>query len=236
MLRAGLLTTVGLAGTGVLGTAQARAGVPPESGGPLPSSLRFDLSPKTVPKALFPVNRTLHKKTGPMQSIAFDNVNKQLFIVQEQDHTNKQNLVVNHVSLTDGHVYSSMQLNNAGHGVSIGVEPVGKSSYIWMECDARGTGESARGTALGRFKYVANTTPHPAKHFVGSTAITCATDNVHKRIAVRRLVNGKYSFGVYDLSNGAFGYHYVQRDQPAFKLNGVAQTFQGYPCTASTST
>lgn len=61
-----------------------------------------------------------------------------------------------------------MHVNNAGHGVSIGVEPVGSSSYLWMKCDSDEHSNDGRGTALARFKFVNGGTPSMKKFLAGS--------------------------------------------------------------------
>ncbi|WIY01825.1 hypothetical protein QRX60_48790 [Amycolatopsis mongoliensis] len=68
-----------------------------------------------------------------MQGFAFDNVNRRLFVVQARNGTSGDDLCVNQLGF-GGEVLGSMHLGHAGHGVSIGVQPVG--------------------TALARFKFV----------------------------------------------------------------------------------
>jgi hypothetical protein len=119
-----------------------------------------------------------------------------------------------------------MHLDGAGHGVSIGVEAVGADSYIWMECDSDGTGDSGRGTALARFKFVNGGTPSVRKFLAGSKTITCATDPVNDRIVVRRNENGAMYYSLYALADAAagdFGSPLAHFAQPA-----LGAVFQGY--------
>jgi len=220
LLRAGggAAATAALLGTGALfaGSAQAET---------LPESQYFDI---TTPSIDLFRSKMLHESHHVMQGFAFDNANRRLFIVQAQNGTSGDDLCVNQVSFT-GEVLGSMHLNGAGHGVSFGVEAVGTASYIWMECDADGTGTDARGTALARFKFVDGGTPAVKKFLTGSKTITCATDPINKRIAVRRSEGGKMYYSVYPLASAAagdFSTPLAYFPQPA--LSTTAVTFQGY--------
>lgn len=220
LLRAGggAAATAALLGTGALFAGSARADT-------LPESQYFDIAQPS--HDLFR-SKMLHESHHVMQGFAFDNANRRLFIVQAQNGTSGDDLCVNQVSFT-GEVLGSMHLDGAGHGVSIGVEAVGTASYIWMECDADGTGTGARGTALARFKFVDGGTPAVKKFLTGSKTITCATDPVNKRIAVRRSEGGKMYYSVYPLASAAagdFSTPLAYFPQPA--LSTTAVTFQGY--------
>lgn len=98
-----------------------------------------------------------------------------------------------------------MHLSGAGHGVSTGVEPVGTSSYIWMECDSDRTDGDGRGTALARFKFVSGGVPSVTKHLQGSSGITAATDPCGRHLVVRRKESGSMWFSVYDQAAAARG-------------------------------
>jgi hypothetical protein len=191
----------------------------------VPSSPYFDI---TKPSYDLFRGKLLHESHHVMQGFAFDNVNRRLFVVQAQNGTSGDDLCVNQVGF-GGELLGSMHLGHAGHGVSIGVEPVGTASYIWMECDADATDGSARGTALARFRFTDGGTPSVKKFLTGSKTITCATDPVYERIAVRRSEGGKMHYSVHPLARAAAGdfsaplAHFAQ---PALSSAGV--TFQGY--------
>lgn len=173
-------------------------------------------------------SKMLHESHHVMQGFAFDNVNRRLFVVQAQNGTSGDDLCVNQVSFS-GEVLGSMHVTHAGHGVSIGVEPVGTASYIWMECDADGTTTDARGTALARFKFVNGGTPSMKKFLTGSKTITCATDPVYDRIAVRRSEGGQMWYSVFPLASAAagdFSDPLAHFPQPALSSSSVV--FQGY--------
>ncbi|MGB3444162.1 MAG: teichoic acid biosynthesis protein C [Actinophytocola sp.] len=219
ILRAGggCAATAALLGTGGLLAGPAAATVP--------TSQYFDI---TKPSYDLFRSKMLHESHHAMQGFAFDNVNHRLFIAQIQNGSSGDDLCVNQVDFS-GNRIGSMHLPGAGHGVSIGVEAVGTDSYIWMECDSNSTGDDGRGTALARFKFVNGGTPSVRKFLTGSKTITCATDPVHKRIAVRRNEGGRLHYSVYSLAAAAagdFSAPLAHFPQPA--LSGSSVTFQGY--------
>lgn len=217
LLRAGAATAV-LVGTGAMFAGEAGAAT-------LPTSQYFDI---TQPSYDLFRSKMLHESHHVMQGFAFDNANRRLFVVQEQNGSSGDDLCVNQVSFS-GELLGSMHLNGAGHGVSIGVEAVGTASYIWMECDSDGPTTDGRGTALARFKFVNGGTPSVKKFLTGSKTITCATDPINKRIAVRRSEGGKMYYSVFSLADAAagdFGSPLAHFAQPALSTSSVV--FQGY--------
>lgn len=219
LLKAGGATVaagaLGLAGLGFAAPASAA----------LPSSQYFDLSQPSYD--FFPNrNRPLHGSHHAMQGFTFDNVNRRLFVIQQRDGSTGDDLCVNQLDW-DGNVVGYMNLENAGHGVSIGVEAVGTSSYLWTEANSDASDDSGRGTALQRFKFVSGQTPTSVrKFFTGSDNVTCATDPVNNRILIRRSVSGHMQFTAYSLtaaSAGDFSSPLAQINMPS-----VPGTFQGY--------
>jgi hypothetical protein len=218
LFRATAATAAALGAGAVLSGTAAAAELPA-------SSPYFDIS---KPSSDLFRSKMLHESHHVMQGFAFDNVNRRLFIVQAQNGTSGDDLCVSQVSFS-GELLGSMHLAHAGHGVSIGVEAVGTASYIWMECDADGTTTDARGTALARFKFVNGGTPSMKKFLAGSKTITCATDPVYERIAVRRSEGGKMYYSVYPLASAAagdFSAPLAHFPQPALSTTSVV--FQGY--------
>jgi hypothetical protein len=218
MLKAGGAALLSAGAAGVLTVGEASAAVP--------ASKRFDLS-----KPAYDVFRKtlLHEKHHAMQGMAFDAENRRLFISQVRDGSSGDDLCINRLD-ESGEVTGHMHVDNAGHGVSIGVEPHGKDSYVWVECDSDRNDDKGRGTALARFKFVDGAAPSGVKKFfTGSKTITCATDPVHKRILVRRNESGRmtlrlYDFSSIDVENGTFTDELAKIPQP--DLGDV--TFQGY--------
>jgi hypothetical protein len=212
------LLSAGAAGSLTLGSASAA----------VPTSKRFDLS---TPSFDVFRKRMLVEKHHAMQGMAYDIVNRHLFISQIRDGSSGDDLRINRVD-ESGKVTGSMKIDNAGHGVSIGAETSGADTYLWVECDSHTNGDSGRGTALARFKFVDGKAPSGVKKFfTGSKTITCATDPVNKRILVRRNESGKmtlrlYDFSSMDLEKGTFTDELANIRQP--KLGNGSVTFQGY--------
>ncbi|MEV7094283.1 teichoic acid biosynthesis protein C [Amycolatopsis sp. NPDC051045] len=224
------LFRAGAATAAALGAGALFAGTAAAEGAGIPGSPYFDI---TKPSYDLFRSKMLHESHHVMQGFAFDNVNRRLFIVQAQNGTSGDDLCVSQLSFS-GELLGSMHVNHAGHGVSLGVEPVGTASYIWMECDADGTTTESRGTALARFKFVDGGTPSVKKFLTGSKNITCATDPVYQRMAVRRDEGGRMWFSVYPLAKAAagdFSEPLAHFPQPALSTSGVV--FQGYTILGS---
>lgn len=184
MLRTGggLAATAALLGTGGVFAEPAAAAVP--------ASQYFDI---TQPSYDLFRSKMLHESHHVMQSFAFDNVNRRLFIAQTQNGSSGDDLCLNQVDFS-GNRIGSMHLNGAGHGVSIGVEAVGTASYIWMECDSDGTSSDGRGTALARFKFINGGTPAVTKFLAGSKTITWGSTLVFREpegMAIYRTAAGE---------------------------------------------
>lgn len=203
--RRGLLQAGGAAlAAGAFGLAGARWAGPAAAA---PASLAASVTPAALPASqyidlsqpsydYFPNrNVPLHESHHALQGIAFDNVNHRIYIIQQRNGSSGDDLCVNQLDYS-GNVTGYMYLPNAGHGVSLGVEPVGTSSYIWAEADSSSSTDSGRGTALQRFKFVSGAAPSSKKFLIGSTNVTCATDPINQRLMVRREVSGTMHFYV----------------------------------------
>lgn len=215
---AGVTATAGA--LGLVGTQIAEA-----DASALPASKRFDL---TKPSAdMFPTrNRPLHESAHAMQGFTFDNVNRRLFVAQIRNGSSGDDLCINQLDF-DGTVVGHMHLDNAGHGVSIGVEPVGSRSYIWAESRSNRHDTDGRGTALQRFEFVSGRAPANVRTFLtGSKTITCATDPVNRRLLVRRKVDGHFEFTVHALADAAAGR--FSSPLARIRMPKVSGTFQGY--------
>lgn len=190
----------------------------------LPASKRFDLNQPSFD--LFR-RKTLHD-ARVMQGFAVDEVNGRLFVAQLQNGTSGDDLCISQLSLT-GQLLGFVHLDGAGHGVSIGVEPVGDASYLWVETDSNVPTDAGRGTALLRFKFESGKTPSGTKFLQGSKTITAATDPAHDRLVVRRVEDGKLTFTLHTLaraSKGDFSAPLARFPQPALAPDAVV--FQGY--------
>jgi hypothetical protein len=165
-----------------------------------------------------------------MQSFTFDNANRRLFVAQVMDGADAEDngdLYINQLDFA-GSLLGSMTLRGFGHGVSIGVEPVGSASYLWTEVDS----VNACGTRIARFRYAEGTTlqhdDQSLRKFtpVGGDTMTCAVDPINERLAVRHRTGETFRIAVYDLAAAATG-------DFTHPLADIAQptdlgTFQGY--------
>ena len=126
-----------------------------------------------------------------------------------------------------------MYLKGFGHGVSIGVEPVGTASYLWVEVDPPAGADSARGTQLARFKFVSGTTLTNTsssltkyKPVSGSTKVTATIDPINNRLAMRYYKSG-WRIAVYDLAD-VKARRYDKRLVDIAQPSQGGETFQGY--------
>jgi hypothetical protein len=215
----------GRAGPGRPVTARGVAGQ--SSTALVPTSPRFDL---TQPSYDLFRKRSLVQGTV-MQSFTFDIVNRRLFVAQLRSGAASAangNLCVMQLDFA-GNRLGHMFLNGFGHGVSIGVEPVGATSFLWTEVDS----VNSRGTRLARFPFrsgqtLDRTSSVLRKHrpIPGADTVTCATDPVNERLVMRYRLNGAFRYAAYalaDIRAGAYDRKLADIAQPA----GLG-TFQGY--------
>lgn len=184
-----------LKATGIVGLAVGGLAYAPTAARALAGSPRIDL---TSPNQTLFEHKVLHHTTMVTKSLAFDNANARLFVLQAQGGA-AGDLCLNQVSFS-GAVLGTMHVKGSGRGLSFGVESVGTDSYIWME-GARAASGGA--TALTRFKWVAGAVPTGAQTFFpGSSEISCAIDPICKRLLVRKLESSGYVHHVYELPFG----------------------------------
>ncbi len=192
--RRAMLKATGIVGLAVGGLAIA---APTMARAALPAGPRIDL---TSPNHTLFEHKSLHHVNRAIESLAFDNANRRLFILQVPAGGAPGDLCLNRVSMT-GAPLGTMHVKHAGRGLSFGVESVGSDSYIWMEGKANSTGNA---TALQRFKWVPGSAPAaPQTFFAGSKNITCAVDPVNRRLLVRNLTTTGYKHRVYKLPFGS---------------------------------
>ena len=167
-----------------------------------------------------------------LQSFAFDDAHSRVYLVQRQNGTDE---LVGDMTLTQlsysGVVTGYMVLNGFGHGVAIGVEPVGSDAYLWTETDANPG--SGYGRAIARFRFSNGVSLTPTSSAVqvfrpvsGSTSNTLSIDTLNGRIGVRYRTSAGMGYRVYDLAAfkaGAF------TPLHSFAQTGVdGETFQGW--------
>jgi hypothetical protein len=116
------------------------------------------------------------RDTTIMQSFAYDDVNKVWIFAQVQQsgrfgktasqHAHDGDLTLTKISQS-GAILGYMYLSGFGHGLSIGVEPAGSTTYVWTESnsqyfEALGSADAnGYGTKIARFAWRNSTTLTP---------------------------------------------------------------------------
>ncbi|WDN56350.1 hypothetical protein [Streptomyces clavuligerus] len=197
-----------------------------------------------------------------LQSLAFDNVNKALYLAQltnggaESDKNGDLTItrwVWNGSATTPGYAYAGfMLLTGFGHGVSIGVDPDPATgvAHLWTEVDnvpyllPGTTGQwSGRGKNICRFAYadgqtLTNTSALLQKHtpVPGSSHNTVNIDPVYERLVHRFELDGRMRYRVHDLGKARQGIwnDYVADVAEPNPFPGVGgPSFQGYAVAGS---
>ncbi|MGQ4489718.1 teichoic acid biosynthesis protein C [Streptomyces sp. SAS_281] len=173
-----------------------------------------------------------------LQSFGYDNANGHIYLAQVTQGGLKlagESAAVSaternrHGDLTitkwdmSGNTLGYMYLRGFGHGMSIGVEPVGDSAYLWTETEGEDvpdpvhpndkTRRTSRGQRLARFPFVNGkvldygsaglATYQPVS---GASRYTASVDPVYGRLAIRfRDADGVYVFQVHDLDLARLG-------------------------------
>jgi hypothetical protein len=204
--RRGLLAGAGaIFAAGSLGASPATAA--PVRAAALPATKRFKMSATT--------NEFFRHKPlwGPtvMQSMAFDTPNNRIFTGQLRSGTpaNSGDLTLSQLNFS-GTVLGHMYLTGFGHAVSIGVEAVGGTSYLWTETDVDTA--NGRGRQIARFPWQngATLTKDSAslkkwKPVANGSVFTPAVDQRYGRIGVRHSLSDGMHINVYSLAAAAAG-------------------------------
>lgn len=208
---------------------------------PLKSKM-FDLSEPANPLIR---DAKLHNGTV-MQSFAVDDVNERIYVLQlmaggqqlpgeSGPVTGAQRDKNGDMTLTqldlEGNKLGYMFLKGFGHGVQMGVETDGDTTYLWTETDSVTEGNSGWGTQLARFPFENGKILTPdagelEKHQLieGADRTTVNIDQANGLLTMRYRKDGAFRFGVYELEK-------VKRGQYE-PIADVAQpsmgTFQGF--------
>jgi len=169
--------------------------------------------------------------TTVLQSFAFDNTNKHLYVLQATGSEKAGNLVLTKLNQS-GTKLGYMTLKGFGHGVAMGVELAGSTPWIWTETDANT--DSGYGRAVTRFKFtnkqtltygVSSLTAYRAHS--GSTSNTPSIDMLNGRIAIRYRTGSDMNYKVFKLADfKAKNYTPLH----TFKQTGIgsSEVFQGW--------
>lgn len=227
--RRGLFQAAGVGALAVAGLGLGGQSAQAADLGVLPSD-RFDL---TQPSYDLFRNMRLHDATV-LQGFTFDNVNRRLFTSQVRSGAvaNSGDMCITQLDF-DGNELGYMYLLGFGHGVSIGVEAVGSSSYLWTETNADSGGY---GKDLARFKFVSGTTISSTSSGVSvfhpvAAAVqhTCAVDPLNNNLIVRYDLPGDVKrVAVYNLTEAASNVWTAAVDFAQPDLGTISSTFQGY--------
>jgi len=166
-------------------------------------------------------NKEFNQQHHRMQSFAFDSKNDKMFAATLRDGSTAPGQL--EIARVDINVdagtprYERMFIDDAGHGVSFGIEPIGSESYVWIEYGADAEG---MGTKLARFRFEAGrhipadwedasgTFGGDRQMLSGSKTVTCTVDHVYDygdglaRLAVRRQdpgTTGEVRYEIYKL-------------------------------------
>ncbi|MEK3724458.1 phage baseplate protein [Paenibacillus sp. FSL H8-0034] len=189
---------------------------------------KFDLSDAAEP--LF-TSKALTDNTV-QQSFAFDNTNNCIYVVQvtaggQQLGTETRtytaaeralngDLTVTKLSTT-GTVLGKMYLMGFGHGLSIGAEPVGTTTYLWTDVDAfqdDSTDANSYGTQLARFAFVNNQVLVHTDSSITKYSPVAGADRTTVNVDMANgLLTVRYRTGVV----GSRSFHYSVYDLAKFK-------------------
>jgi len=181
--------------------------------------------------------------TTAMQSFAFDSDNLRVYTVQLTVNGTLGELTCTKLDFSGGEVEPSwLHLKGFGHGVQIGVQPVGGSAYVWVETLTSTPG--GYGTQIARFKFndfahgatLTTTTPgveiyeprpsYPTK--------SIAIDTAYNRASLRYYIaDGVTRYDLFDLDQ--FSAH-EYATPPLASLTISNGDFLGYSGTTKTPT
>ncbi|MED4755161.1 hypothetical protein [Brevibacillus choshinensis] len=208
---------------------------------PLKSKV-FDLS---EPATQLVRDTELHNGTV-MQSFAVDDVNKKMYVLQlmaggqqlpgeNGPVTGAQRDKNGDMTLTqldlEGNKLGYMFLKGFGHGVQMGAEAVGDTTYLWTETDSVTEGSSGWGTQLARFPFENGKILTPdsdvlEKHQLieGVDRTTVNIDQANGLLTMRYRQDGAFHFGVFELEKVKRKQYTPIADVPQPSVG----TFQGF--------
>lgn len=180
----------------------------------IPGTGRFVLG--VEPATLFKAKR-LYEERHVLQSFTFDDAAGHLYALQVEganvagtfaEHSARGDLVLTQLTLDGETIAGHMVLRGFGHGVAMGIERADGAIYVWTEVDAEPTPRnSARGTKLGRFRFVDGVTLETSSSAIqkfapitGARVCTPSIDPTTGRIAMRYVsVDGGWRVALFDL-------------------------------------
>lgn len=211
---------------------------------PLKSKM-FDLS---EPAEQLIRDKELHNGTV-MQSFAIDDVHQRIYVLQlmaggqqlpgeSGPVTGAQRDKNGDMTLTqldsEGNKLGYMFLKGFGHGVQMGVETDGDTTYLWTETDSVTEGSSGWGTQLARFPFENGKILTPGseelqKHQLieGADRTTVNIDQANGLLTMRYRQDGAFRFGVFELDK-VVRHEYEPMADVAQPSMGTFQGFASY--------
>lgn len=203
----------------------------------------FDITKEATP---FFLEKTVRDKTV-MQSIAFDNVNEHVYVLQVMGGDQRVGDETVHASwrtrsqqgdltLTkldyEGNQLGHMHLKGFGHGVSMGIEMEGDTPYIWLETDAVSDGSNAWGNKLARITFedrgLLDAKKDDIEKFVlveGADHTTVNIDQAFNLLTLRYRLDHQFYYSVFPLDEVKEGkYEAIY----TFEHPEEIDTFQGF--------
>lgn len=218
----------------------ATSAAPPSDGG-----ARFDVA---AVSSMFLDQKRVRDATV-MQSFAFDDVNRVLYVAQVvqggrqltgesapvsgADRLARGDVCISRVGY-DGRLLSWMYLRRFGHPIAIGVEPVGSDSYLWLgTASALKTADNiGYPTRVGRVRFVpGGVVDYPSKqievHYPikGTTEVSVSVDARNRTLLVRDRVSGALQYDLYGLDAFRARDYRPLVSRPE---TGLADVFQGH--------
>ena len=144
-----------------------------------------------------------------MQNSMIDYHDKKIYVAY--DETGNGKLVLLQMDM-NGEILGRMNLNDFGHGNSMGIERRGSKTYIWSECDGKKSSNSEpnklRGTKICYFEFKDGVTANKTYGKVidilpNWISLSLAVDDVYNQLAVRGYdkIGGNAYFHIYDLNS-----------------------------------
>lgn len=207
--------------------------------------MRFDLD---VPSWQFVREQHVRDSTV-MQSFAFDDSNGVVYVAQVVEGGRQLSgesapmsgtqraahgdLCISRISY-GGRLLSWMYLRRFGHGVAIGVESVGRDSYLWVETAPlpRPSDGVGYGTRVGRVRFVPDavvTYPSASvevhQPVQNATEVSVSLDALNRTLLVRALVDGGHRYSLHGLDAFRARDYRPLHDRAE---TGISDVFQGH--------
>lgn len=206
----------------------------------------FDITSEPKP---FLLEKTVRDKTV-MQSIAFDNVNEHIYVLQVmagnqtvgdetvpvswRTRSQQGDLTLTQLDI-EGNQLGHMHLKGFGHGVSMGIDMDDDIPYIWMETDAVDDGENGWGDKLVRFTFedreVLDASTDDLDKYVlieDADRTTVNIDQAYNMLTMRYRLDDQFYYSVFPLDEVKEGKYEPIYTYPQPEEIGIFQGFASH--------